>query len=174
MNIRIMFFFIIQIVQYVVNSMSNRFVAYHHLSSFHLQYVFSCFSFPHWREKCQAAKFPTSLSRDFNHDWNVENMQKRWRADTETAKTTGPEDSVGEIPKVPSLSYRRRSQRSQEISHSKLWCSVEKKTYVHIYIYIRVIWKKLYDVRSLMIYQILSWIYLGLYKCLNQQQSFWH
>lgn len=30
------FFVIIQFAQYVVNSMSNRFVAYHHLSSFHL------------------------------------------------------------------------------------------------------------------------------------------
>ena len=56
-------FLIIQIVQYVVNSMSNRFVAYHHLSSFHLQCLFPCFSFPHWREKCQAAKFPTSQQR---------------------------------------------------------------------------------------------------------------
>ena len=67
------FFVIIQIVQYVVNSMSNRFVAYHHLSSFHLlsNVCFLASVSPHWREKCQAAKFPTSQQR-------LQPRLKRW------------------------------------------------------------------------------------------------
>lgn len=154
MNIRIMFFFIIQIVQYVVNSMSNRFVAYHHLSSFHLQYVFSCFSFPHWREKCQAAKFPTSLSRDFNHDWNVENMQKRWPP-TRKPLTTGEGIRWGKFRRfLACLTVDWANGANQTHKHwwnftLKVVMQCRKKTYVHIYIYTsymkKTIWCKIID-----------------------------